>query len=303
MPLFTILRNILKNRKLKEYQPVSLVQYNFPQYYLLHNEQETECRIFHILYDPVMILAVCKNEFTVNQNMPFELISTAGFETDKNIKSTLKFRQHISAKEHDVLLFEVLHVELSLNLIENWYLKRIYAYSQKRKANFIADFNYNQYKKLVALFAQPKKVYLITINAGEQSHSFPIDLCAMHNNRFYIGIRNSNKNANRLALNDEFYVSSAAISDYEHIYNLGKFSSAKRFDKNTTDLIMDTSVPNLICDYARVKLTEKIKLDYQSIYIAEIISSKNLSTGKKPLYHLHKLWFLQLKNNTQFVSF
>jgi hypothetical protein len=102
--------------------------------------------------------------------------------------------------------------------------------------------------------------------------------------------------ANSLNIEDEFYISTAASDDYKRIYNFGKFNKTQEIEELKVAESVDIPVPNIVCDYSKVILTQKIVLQYQTIYVAKIIESIVLNNNKKPLFHLHKIWFLKHTN-------
>lgn len=295
----SILLNIFKHRSIREYQPVGSNWRQTPVCFFNYNKKMIACELNHILYNPVMIIVNFNSEiaFEINSDTIYRM--TIPSLDSRDIVLDIKFNENISTQNKTLYLFEVLHTKMPLNFIENWYLKRIFNYSQKKNSNFIDNFTYEHYKKIVSLFANPKKVYLISIFPGNNKRQFPIDLCSKTEFNYIFGVRNTNKDANSLQIDDEFYISSASSEDYNSIYNLGKFSN--KAANNNQHVMNDSQIPlpSLVCDYSYVKLIQKITLEFQTIYITKIIESKVVTPEKKALYHLHKLWFLRLNKQKE----
>ncbi len=287
--------NIIINRKIKEYQPVSASHYKSATYHICYNNQWIECNVFHILYHPVLILVSFNDSINIVYNANI-YIKTKHLNGRKDISLELKLIQNIPLHDQSIWLFEVINAHLSLNLIEHWYLKRIYNYSQRKGANFIPNFTFDHYKKIVAMFVNPKKTYLISIKNDKIYHHFPIDLCAEISSYNFIGIRNSNKHASSLKINEEFYMSTAACENYEEIYKLGKFSNLNYKEQNNREQSAMTVLPDIYCAQKKVKLVDKLILEFQTIYVTKTIETSNFNHSKKPLFHLHKIWYMQLNN-------
>jgi len=221
-------------------------------------------------------------------------LKTVSINDKKNITLTLKLVQNMLIPDASVWLFEVSNAALSLNLAASWYLKRMYGHSQKKGVSFIPNFSFAHYKKIVAMFANPKKTHLISLKSETAYNHFPIDLCAQILTYNFIGIRNSNHYSATLKINDEFFISTAASENYKEIYKLGKFKNDNFNESSNKEQTLNEILPNVICEYKKVKLIDKIILEHQTIYIAKTIESVSLNNGKRPLFHLHKIWLLHL---------
>jgi hypothetical protein len=287
--------NLFRNRKLKEYQPITLTAAYEARYFFMMGKESIACKVFQLLYHPVLVVIIFPNkqEVSINHDEVYILKSTV-INSSKLVNLQVKFYQKTSLNITNTHVFEVMHVDAGLGFLKNRYLKRIYNYSKAKDLNFIDDFTFEHYRKIVALFAQPKKVYLISMpDGGAHKKHFPIDLCAMNDNHFVIGIRNSNSVAAKLNVGDVFYISVAAAEAYHQIYRLGKFGGQKN------ELSIDDNIPNeLLCDSTKVKLIQKIVLDHQTVFMATVMQTKTFLERPFALYHLHKLWFLFLENQT-----
>ncbi|MFN7848230.1 MAG: hypothetical protein ACK5P4_13555 [Bacteroidota bacterium] len=252
------------------------------------------CKVYQLLYNPVLIMVVFSDieKVPVNQHQVYQIKSTV-LNSSKSIMLYVKQYHRADLEGLNAFIFEVVDVDAGLSFLQHRYMKRIYNYSKAKDANFIDDFTFEHYQRIVALFAQPKKVFLVSVTDGTALKHFPIDLCAPLEKFFMIGVRNSNKVAASLSINDEFYISSTAAEAYHQVYSLGKFGKQKDAGKRN-----DKIPTELLCDTLKVKLIDKIVLDYQTIFVTAVIEKNILSTELHELYHLHKLWFLFLENQT-----
>lgn len=294
----SIITNILKNRGIKEYQPISIVQPLNKKYTIEYKSNKYSCQVSHILYTPVAILLELPepNDIIFESNCIYNL-STLSCTNELPIVLKLCLLQVINVNNKKIWLFEVVDVSFSRSILELFYLKRIYGHSKAKNVNFIENFNFKHFTKLVALFSQPKKVFLVTLFQNNRQHNFPVDLCAELSNFVVIGIRNTNNAAKALIMNSEFYISSVLASKHKEIYSFGKFGS-----NNMKDHAEDTKkLPTeLICDVKKVRLKQIIRMEYQTIYCNEIIEYKQLRDENESLFHLHKFWFLHTNNSLKF---
>ena len=172
--------------------------------------------------------------------------------------------------------------------------------SLKRDKNFIHDYDFSVYEKLVALFSFPKQVWLVSLLDGNSTKNFPVDLCAFLNNTIIIGVRNSNQYMQQLNDEDIFIMSTAAAEDYGKIYSLGKFLGEQN---SVLQTIQDEgfALPNIICKSYKLRLEKKLKLEHQTIYISSILNTTIVNSNKKPFYHMHKIW-LWKNSKTQIIE-
>lgn len=264
------------------------------QYSFIMLGESFTCKVYQLLYNPVLIMVVFSDfeKVPVNQHQVYQIKSTV-LNSSKFILLYVKQYHRVDLEGLNALIFEVIDINAGLSFLQHRYMKRIYNYSKAKDANFIDDFTFEHYQRIVALFAQPKKVFLVSLTDGTALKHFPIDLCAPLEKFFMIGVRNSNKVAASLSINDEFYISSTAAEAYHQVYSLGKFGKQKDAGKRN-----DKIPTELLCDTLKVKLIDKIVLDYQTIFVTAVIEKNILSTKLHELYHLHKLWFLFLENQT-----
>lgn len=294
----SIISKILNNRKIKEYQPISAVQQFNKKYIIECKSVQYECHVSHILYAPVAVILELpkKNDVIFERNIFYNLTTSSSFNASP-ISMKLCLMQEIQLLQNKVWLFEVTDVSFSLSIIDLFYLKRIYHHSKHKNVNFIENFDFNHYKKLVALFSKPKKVFLVSMINHNNHQNFPIDLCAEFSRYIVIGIRNTNNAAKGLMINSEFFISSVIANKHKEIYSFGKFGS----DIAQLDKAADENLPmNLICDYKKVKVVQIIRLEFQTLFCNEILEYQSLKSNQESLYHLHKFWFLHSNNSLQF---
>lgn len=271
-----------------------MVEDQFIDAQIFYKNMEFACEVFHILYNPVMILVSFKEStIALFEDSPIHL-KIKSIAKLKEIILALKLIQKINVEHESIYLFEIKQVNLSLNVIEHWYLKRIYNHSQKKGLSFIPGFTFSHYQKVVAMFSNPKKTYLISVKENAMEKHFPIDLCAQISCFNFIGVRNTNQHASALKIDDEFFISIAAAENYDRIYKLGKFLIPNDQEKMLKS--ENESLSSVICNFKKVKLLDKLIFEHQTIYVTKTVESTNLQNSKSALYHLHKIWFLQLKN-------
>ncbi|WP_130733482.1 hypothetical protein [Flavobacterium sp. J27] len=287
--------NLLKIRKLKEYQPVSFNEKVIILFKIFIANDWVNCNLNQVLYEP-MIVQISFSKDIEDHDLNTNSLKLYSFINHNKVNAILglKYIRSIEIESDKIYLFEVINAKLHLNLIKRIYLKRIYNLSQRKKSNFFNEFNFDIYKKLVALFSIPKQVWLVSIFNQKENH-FPIDLCAIKKNHITIGVRNTNQSINELKIGNTFFLSQPAAEDYKQVYSLGKFICKK--EKINTLKINDIILPNIILKYFELSLVSKIEFENQSIYISKIINEKKINQLKKPLYHLHKIWLL---NNSKY---
>ena len=281
-------------RRLKEYQPVTFEKTPVPVFKIGNGNYWVDCSVFHVLYEPMLVL------------VPFGIAVDAAVFQDTKIriydsrnpqKMTAELGvslfKSIAEENANLCLFEVLEANLNLSFLKELYLKRIYNLSLKGP-NFMSVYNFDIYKKLAALFSFPKQVWLVSIPSPSGNQHFPIDLCGIAGDTVIVGVRNSNKNMGNVNIGETFYISQAAASDYDKIYTLGKFSN----NENPIEKIetAETAFPDVICDYRKLVLEQKLPFENQTIYVCKTAAIVKLN-DKKPLFHLHKIWLLDGKKH------
>jgi|GEM_PF-2316341 len=287
MALFSFIFS--KFRKLKEYQPIALAQKKTFLYSFFDGSSWIECNVNHVLYEP-MILQVSFPQKKSLDNFENNKIIIYNFENLRKTNALLQlnFIKKINLDNDSFYFFEVIKSKLHLSPLKYLYLKRLHYLSLKRDKNFIHNYDFSVYKKLVALFSIPKQVWLVSILDKKELH-FPIDLCALNKEYITIGVRNSNKSIRKLSDGNIFYLSQTAAEDYEKVYSLGNFID-KNEEKLDTINVDGVLIPNIICVYYKLKLNLKIEFENQTIYISKIVDKKEVNQVKKPLYHIHKIW-------------
>lgn len=285
----------LNIRKLKEYQPVTFNERVDTFYKILINNIWINCTLKHVLYEP-MLVQISISDFFEESELNKNSLKIFSFTNPKKVNATLEL-QHIKTIEIEsekMFLFEVVKTKLHINFMKILYLKRIYRLSRKKNANFLKEFNFAIYKKLVGLFSIPKQVWLVSINNKEETH-FPIDLCAINKSYISIGVRNTNHSINKLHLGSIFILSKTAAEDYKKVYSLGKFS--QKIKPLNTIKVDEILLPNIICGYYKLELSLKVGFENQTVYISKIIHQEEVTEIKKPLFHLHKIWLLNNSNS------
>jgi hypothetical protein len=280
-------------RNLKEYQPISLVENPVPVFKFFDGNVWHDCRLQHVLYEPMIVQLSFPDAMAyVSFENPKVVVYDFQKPQKKHAVLELKLFQKINLEDKPVVLFEVLKAVLFLSPLKMLYLKRLHYLSLKRDKNFIKDYDFSIYQKLVALFSFPKQVWLVSLFDGEATTNFPVDLCSMNNKHCVIGVRNSNRIMTQLTIGTNFYVSTAAAENYAAIYTLGKFSGSQ----NTTYSMIkegDFQIPDIIGSCFKLQLKEKITMAHQTLYIAAVVESKTINPHKKSLYHMHKIWLWQ----------
>jgi len=276
-------------RSLKEYQPVTFEKTPVPVFKIGTGNGWVDCTVFHVLYEPMLVLVPFDMAVDV---AVFQHTSIRIYDSQNPQKITAELSvslfKSIAEENANLCFFEVLEANLNLSFLKKLYLKRIYNFSLKGP-NFMSVYNFGIYKKLAALFSFPKQVWLVSIPSPNRNQHFPIDLCGIVANLVIIGVRNSNKNMGSVIVGGTFYISRAAASNYDKIYTLGKFSN----DGNPIATIetAEMAFPDVICDYRKLALHQKLVFENQTIYLCKSAAIVKLN-DKKPLFHMHKIWLL-----------
>jgi len=269
-------------RRLKEYQPVAFEETPVPIFKIGNGNDWVDCTVFHVLYEPMLVLV----PFDIAVNIAVFQYTKIRIYDSRNPQKmiaelSISLFNSINETNHNLCLFEVLDANLNLSFLKKLYLKRIYNFSLEGP-NFMSVYNFDIYKKLAALFSFPKQVWLVSIPSPNANQHFPIDLCGIAGNVVIIGVRNSNKNMSNVNVGETFYISQAAASDYDKIYALGKFSNAG--NPIETIKTAEMAFPDVICDYRKLVLQQKILFENQTIYLCKTAAIVKLN-DKKPLFH------------------
>lgn len=281
-------------RKLREYQPLSLVQKPMSSFVFDNGSELISCEVAHVLYEPMLV------QIMFNEKPKYYTKGTVRmlvFDNPNKISAILQveLQEEVSIETTTLFFYKVIRSELQLSFIKKLYLKRLYRNSIKKNSNFMHEFSLATYQKLVALFSFPKPVWLVSIR---EKGSFPVDLYAKHKDFVTVGVRNSNRGMQELEEGDSFYVSAAAAEDYEKIYSLGKFSNTKNTIANS-QIEPGIYIPEVVCHCQKLVLLQKIKFEHQTLYVSKMEYSTTINNTKHPLYHVHKIW---LWNKTNYLK-
>jgi hypothetical protein len=269
-------------RKLKEYQPIS-DNGQTPLFRFHGTNGATHCRVWHLLYEPMTVLVVF-DDGNIRENGHIEIFPQP---QKRSAMIEVELLGTVNSNNQMLAFYKVLHADLALTNWQQWYLKRIFGHSIRKGANFMAVYNFDIYRKLVALFSFPKQVRLVSMQIQGDAVHFPIDLCAVLDTIAVIGVRNSNRNMGQLQTGDTFYLGNAAAADYRQIYALGKFNDGDN-QKERID-VGDFEIPAVVSGYRKLTLQQKLPFENQTIYIASVASAVDLN-DKENLFHIHKIW-------------
>lgn len=277
-------------RNFREYQPIVTAEEETPVFRFHNGHDATDCQLWHLLYEPMTVL-ILFSDGQVREKGHIVIYP----QQNQSATIAVQWVESINFNNQMLAFYKVLKADLSLAGWQHWYLKRIFRHSVRKGSNFMAVYNFDVYRKLVALFSFPKQVRLVSVRIDGSEAHFPIDLCAVLDHLVVLGVRNSNQNMNRLQIGDTFYLGDATADGYNDIYALGKFA-----EKVKSPAMIDVGgfkIPAVISSYRKLTLQQTLPFERQTLYFASVEDPVVVNQAAS-LFHIHKIWLTKNLNYT-----